>query len=309
MDVVNRLDWFRRSDRPDAEIFDGTVTAVKFREGFGLHTLNARATRAFSLQTERSPSVVLHCFLEGATNAWLANKPMNLGRHQETPVRFVLTSTSEALSFERRSDPGEYVRKISIQMSQEWLDESGLSLPPYLDCDEAVHQRLEWAASGSEITAMEQLVARSSFADPLARLSAEAMTLELVAGAFHKLNNISNLPQLTGREEQQLGRIEEFVRQPGPLPDLSTIAKACGLSHSSLRRLVQKTYGCSPLAYVREQRLLQAHMALENEGVSVSQAASLAGFAHPENFATAFRKKFGHRPSDSIYATRNLEGA
>lgn len=297
VEVADRLDWFRRSDRPSDKVFDGTVTAVKFREGFGLHTLNARAKRDFSIRTERAPSVVLHCFLEGATSAWLADTPMNLGRVAGAPVRFVLTSTKETLSFARRSDPDEYVRKVSIQMSHDWLAESGLVLPDHWDSTQNFHQRIEWDASARDVATMEQLVSNQSFTDPMSRMMAEAMTLELVAGSFRKMHDASTSQALTLRETHQLRRVEDLANQTGPIPDLHTIAREAGLSASSLRRLVHKAHGCSPLAYLRALRLEQARQALETANATVSEAASIAGFSSPENFSTAFRRAFGMSPS------------
>ena len=130
---ADKINWFRRADLPGDNIFEGLVTATEFREGLGVHTLNARARHSFETKTERVPGVILNCFLEGTTEAWLDGKPMELGRLGHAPVTFSLSAIDEPLSFQRRSAPGEYVRKVSIQMSHAWLHQQSLKIQKRLN--------------------------------------------------------------------------------------------------------------------------------------------------------------------------------
>jgi AraC-like DNA-binding protein len=50
--------------------------------------------------------------------------------------------------------------------------------------------------------------------------------------------------------------------------------------------------------YVRVRKLEQAREVLERDGVSVAQAAYIAGYASPANFATAFKRQFGTSPKN-----------
>lgn len=288
-DKGRRLDGFGDEDRPGGGVFDGVLTALKLRGGFGLHTLNATARRAFEVQSQRNAGVVLHCFLEGATEAHLDGKPMNLGRRPGEPVKLVMTSIREAQRFCRRSQPEEYVRKISVQMSPEWLDENGLSLP--------AQQRLEWVAAMDDVQVMEQLARAPGFGSPAERLQAEALSLGLVARSFAQLTEPAAAQDLTPRERAQMNRINEYARQPGPMPSLAELAAVGGVSLSGLRRLIHAAHGQSPLAHVRGLRLAMARSALEQGQMSVESAAVLAGYGSAANFATAFRRAFGVAPS------------
>ncbi|MBO9479420.1 helix-turn-helix transcriptional regulator [Shimia sp. R11_0] len=298
VEVADKLEWFRRVDRPAAQVFDGLVTAVEFQDGFGLHTLNAKAIGEFETQTERVPCAVLHCFLEGSTQAWLSGQPMELGRTGILPVKMVLTSTEEPLSFVRRSVPGEYVRKVSVQLSKSWLDSNGLKLPNTGYLMNGVLQRLEWTAGLQDIGLLEKLAGSRGFGRPFERLKTEAAALELVASAFEHLADQGFEAALTQREMAQLLRIEELAREPGPMPDLAAFAQVGGVSLSTLRRLIRKARGCAPLAHLRRLRLEVAHDALCDGRITVAQAADMAGFSSPENFATAFRRAFALSPSE-----------
>lgn len=297
MEFERKLDWFSRADRPQPHVFDGLISAVELQEGLGLHTLNATARQSFEVRGERRPGAVLHCFLEGSTDAELDGKPMNLGRRANEPVTLVLTSIREPLRFSRSSRPSEYVRKVSIQMSHDWLDRNGLSLPGGEGPDGV--QRLNWQAGQSEIQVLEQLAVTSGFSVPVTRMQAEAMSLGLVARCFGWMSQETGIAALTPREKSQLHRVEAFARQPGPLPSLQALAAEGGLSLSGLRRLVQAVHGCAPLAHLRRLRLEQARRALEEEGLSLEAAAELAGYGSAANFATAFRRAFGMPPSQA----------
>ena len=244
---------------------------------------------------QRRPGVALFCFLEGSVEAEFAGKPLNFGRRPGEPVKMILTSTKEAESFVRRSRPNDYVRKIVIQMSHGWLDQNDLALPE--DSGGSLMQRMEWAAKLDEIQILEKLARSPGFSTPVARLQAEAMSLGVVARCFENLASQPGAAFLTPREQAQLRRIEELARQPGPLPSLQDLAVEGGLSQSGLRRLIQTAHGRAPLAHVRLLRLEMARSALEEERLSVEDAAELAGYGSPANFATAFRRAFRIAPS------------
>ncbi len=295
MEFERKLDWFSATQRPGSHVFDGLVTALKLQNGFGLHTLNATARQAFEVQGQRNPGAVLHCFLEGTTEAQLDGTPMNLGRRPGEPVKLVLTSIDEAQRFYRRSNPNEYVRKISIQMSHDWLDQNALSLPEL--SHSRLMQRMEWLASMEDIIVLERLAVTQGFSTPVARLQAESMALGLVARCFADMNTPQTGSGLTARETAQLLRIEEFARRPGPVPSLQELATEGGLSQSGLRRLIQKAHGRAPLAHIRRLRLEVARRALEEDRLRIEDAAEQAGYGSPANFATAFRRLFGIAPS------------
>jgi AraC-like DNA-binding protein len=48
--------------------------------------------------------------------------------------------------------------------------------------------------------------------------------------------------------------------------------------------------------HLREGRLQRARQALERDGVTVGQAALVAGYTSAANFATAYRRRFGTPP-------------
>jgi AraC-like DNA-binding protein len=98
---------------------------------------------------------------------------------------------------------------------------------------------------------------------------------------------------------RRLKLVESFLDGlDGDLPSLEEIARQGGVSVSTLRRLFMAAHGMTVFDYVRRRGLERARFALERQGASVSEAAYIAGYASPANFATAFKRAFGVTPTE-----------
>ncbi|WP_118134689.1 AraC family transcriptional regulator [Oceanicella sp. SM1341] len=295
-----------RASRPGGAPLSGRHSMTELRRGLAVHTLDATTTEAFETRVTRAPGVVLHCFTAGEARASLGGRPMELGRAPGAPVQVVLTALTEPADFVRRAEPGDYMRKVNIKLSPEWMAGNGFDLAGAGQAGlrerlAAPFTRLAWQADAHTLATFERLAALGEGDTPCLRLEREALTLSLVAGA---LGRIGEAPPerdalLRPHERRRLARMEAFVAEShGPLPGLADIAAEGGVSLSSMRRLFQAAHGTSVVAWARAERLERARAALERETVTVSEAATLAGYGSPANFATAFRRQFGFPPSD-----------
>nr|WP_246570967.1 helix-turn-helix transcriptional regulator [Bradyrhizobium liaoningense] len=78
---------------------------------------------------------------------------------------------------------------------------------------------------------------------------------------------------------------------------IDELARNAGLSRRSFNQKFQIAYGESAIDYLRARRLDTARSLLIHQRLSVTEAAYRVGYTHPANFATAFRRRFGHSPS------------
>ncbi|WP_338305953.1 helix-turn-helix transcriptional regulator [Bradyrhizobium sp. TM233] len=78
---------------------------------------------------------------------------------------------------------------------------------------------------------------------------------------------------------------------------IDELARNAGLSRRSFNQKFRMAYGQSAIDYLRAQRLDAARAFLIHQRLSVTEAAYRVGYAHPANFATAFRRRFGHSPN------------
>lgn len=278
---------------PDmAALFDGSVSQTEFHAGFGVHTLNATARRRFEIDTMRKPGVILHCFLEGHTEARLDGADLDLGRREGGRARMVLTRADEPLRFWRLSRAGEYVRKVNITVSFDWLEAAGLGTCP---CP----PRVEWTLGDSAVQRFERLLQLGAETTPLARLESESIALAVVVDALHQLSDQTDATALSPTDQRRMARMEAFIRDSdGQRPSLREIAEAGHVSVSTMRRLFAAAHALSVHGYVRKVRLEAARHALAERHVPVAEAARIAGYTSPANFSTAFRRAYGMAPAN-----------
>lgn len=79
---------------------------------------------------------------------------------------------------------------------------------------------------------------------------------------------------------------------------IETIARACGASASSVQRYFKQQFGITVFEFIRRKRLEAARDALEGRGVTVAEAAWIAGYSSSSAFITAFKKTYGTCPGD-----------
>ncbi len=78
---------------------------------------------------------------------------------------------------------------------------------------------------------------------------------------------------------------------------MSELAHLVNMSQSTLQRRFRENYNITVFEYLRHCRLKRAMLAIQKEGISIGQAATIAGYTSPANFATAMRRMFNISPS------------
>ena len=78
--------------------------------------------------------------------------------------------------------------------------------------------------------------------------------------------------------------------------DIDAMTKSFGLSAASLRSYFSRVYGTTPAAFARTRALRHAAELLETTQRSVSDIATVVGYANPSKFSAAFRKEIGVTP-------------
>jgi AraC-like DNA-binding protein len=79
-------------------------------------------------------------------------------------------------------------------------------------------------------------------------------------------------------------------------PNLSEIAKIVGLNEYKLKRGFKETFQTTIFGYLTEQRLTLAHQLLRDTDKTAAEIAADLGYATPQHFNNAFKKKFGITP-------------
>ncbi|MBI3144308.1 MAG: AraC family transcriptional regulator [Pseudogulbenkiania sp.] len=94
-------------------------------------------------------------------------------------------------------------------------------------------------------------------------------------------------------------RAEDFIRSHAAAPlTLGDIAAAAGVSIRALTEGFRRTRQTTPMAFLREQRLLEVRTALREAGAgeTVTAIALRWGFGNLGRFAADYRRRFGEAP-------------
>ena len=76
----------------------------------------------------------------------------------------------------------------------------------------------------------------------------------------------------------------------------TTLAARLGISLRQLQRLFARQLGCSPRAWLREQRMQAAHRLLPRAS-TIKEVALALSFRQESHFSRDFRSRFGYTPS------------
>lgn len=98
------------------------------------------------------------------------------------------------------------------------------------------------------------------------------------------------------REPELLNIVRDLDRRLDQRLTLGSIAAQSGRSPFQLHRELRRVLGETPRQFVERLRLEQAAAALLGSKVSILNVALAAGFASPEVFTRAFRRRFGRTP-------------
>jgi len=75
-----------------------------------------------------------------------------------------------------------------------------------------------------------------------------------------------------------------------------SLARAVGLSATSLRRRFKEAFGSTPMAYLEQVRMEEAAHLVKEADLSIKEVARKVGYRDANNFSTAFKRFHGSPP-------------
>lgn len=133
---------------------------------------------------------------------------------------------------------------------------------------------------------------------------------ELITGLLlAQHNSISHMlgDDWSGACPGQIRRARNFIMEHLTEPiTIAQIAQAVGVSIRSLQVGFKAEFGCTPMRFLSQHRLNQAHYLLLTSPADtlVSAIAFDAGFSHLGRFSIAYRNAFGKSPRETLLSGR-----
>lgn len=294
----------------DRAVLKGTFMKSRLRDGLQIHYSDITNLCDLETETEAPPHLGIKLFFEGGVSASIGDVPIPMPIRQPGG-RWLASATlfhqKETEIFRRRAEMGDRVRKLTIKILPNWLESGDV----FGDGRAAglkrfISQTLSaqtWTPSKMLLGLAEQVIRPPAHQPHLARLYLESRVLGVIAESFSHLGENTGGSRdrrtLSAAERRHLKKAEEMICSSAAAFSLEDIARAVGVSANGLQRLFHAGHGTSVFNYVRAHRLEQARLAMESEGLTIAQAAHLAGYNSAANFATAFKRQYGFSPKHS----------
>ncbi|MGQ9369520.1 helix-turn-helix transcriptional regulator [Azospirillum sp. ST 5-10] len=285
--------------------YRGECGHVALRTGLRMHYCDGVDLIDLTSEGEMLPGLVVYFFLKGVPEAHVGGRPlMPGGAGGDGRAQALMMNRTRPELLERHGRRGNHVRKVTVAMTQDWLADAGLELRGGdLDIDRFTRHHLtrrDWSPTPRLAALAEQLLRITPYTDPCRKLFLESRVLDLVAETFADLS--AGAPPAERRrvralDRQRMRRIEEaLAEEDRSAVCLDRLARDAGVSVSTLQRLFHAVHGVSAFEFIRRRSLERARTALDHQGLSVKEAAFLAGYSDPGNFSKAYLRYFGRTP-------------
>jgi len=285
----------------EAQLREHRARLHRLRPGLLLHYDDARSRCDLTAQATIAASLCLVVVLEGKVDVSYGLLRVALS-HTGTGASAALVTVAQAESFTRRVRRGVYSRYVCLVLEPEWLAQAGGNgTPPGLEQFLRQHLAIQrWQLSPRVAAIAEQIVRPPALAPMLQHIYLESRALELAGEALGTLCQAApaaSAQALLPREHQRLRELHALLAS-GQADEwsLDAIARHAGVNANTLQRQFRSVYGTTVFEHLRECRLQRARQALEHDGITVGQAALVAGYTSAANFATAYRRRFGLPP-------------
>ena len=141
---------------------------------------------------------------------------------------------------------------------------------------------------------LEQLVRISKKPDIDSKFRTKALVFEVLSEIFSSVRTIERTESHAIVDEAK-DYLELHFAHPHTVFDL---ASRYGISAKYFSSIFKKYTGSSPLTYLTDFRMKQAHQLLTTTSCSVKEIGESVGYEDAYYFSRIFKKQFGFAPSD-----------
>lgn len=275
---------------------------VVFKEdGVTLLSTNFQSVEPIFVEAQTFPCVCMSIVLDGRAEGQTAGLDASFSPNE------VWVATSNArMHIQKVIMPDLPVRTVELIVLPEWFERNEqrfLKDRPFMRMWAALNgptsvrrrpldarlKRIAWAVHHPPRT------------DGLIALHYQSRALDLLSALADEFDHVDPKPKAPSLSAQSIERIMA-VRQwidgnPSGTTSIVSLASEFGMSPSKLRQDFCVAFGVCIGSYISDRRLNYGRELIQTMGLTVSEAAYRAGYAHPANFATAFKRRFGHPPS------------
>lgn len=287
------------------------------RPGLGLYFERGAKARDAVRKANLNNSISLVMLLEGELDLRFGSQQLKLnagrgGEHNAFSPTMALVTTNQDELFCRTTRQGDFSRRVSLNLSREWLEQSlcgdaiGYTSAAAAQLEKHLCTR-QWKASIRACELAEQMLTPPPLPPELVRLYLESRALDLFLDAWsHGISDQHNRPLrgISTRNYYRMRELASWLKANASMHlSLEEIAAEANMATATLQRHFRQAHGVSVFEFLQHTRLEKARLALQREGISVSEAADIAGYSHTASFSAAFKRHFGISPKQVLNRT------
>jgi len=158
----------------------------------------------------------------------------------------------------------------------------------------------KWGTIDTLIQQVIQQIIHCKYADDLKKLFLLSKSIELLvlcADAVSASKTRAEIYIKNATDKEKIIAVRDLINERVHCPpNLSEIAQHVGLNEYKLKRGFKETFNNTVFGYLTDQRLNLARRYLLDTQQTAAEIASQLGYATPQHFNNAFKKKFGVTP-------------
>ena len=239
---------------------------------------------------------------------------LTLGVSQTEPLRLNRPSLLvyfQPVGFDMHewSAPRVRERSVTVNVRTDYLIENFMSsvaeLPPQLSAllrDSPREFNYCQLPLNSRMFELAAKLVDSVYTGVLALVHTEALILELLCAAVAEFGAVAAAPieQFSEHDLRCLHAARGLLlKQFAPAPTIRQVARAAGMSETTLKRGFKSLFGETIFDFSVRCRMQHALTLLRERHMPVARVAEAVGYSHQTSFATAFHRHFGLRPKDA----------
>ena len=269
-----------------------------FLDGFQFTTLKGHLTQPLRLELAvQKPWMAMLYQLDGQIDSRAcALSPLTIGQGQQNMMADeALTNWYTFQGQQHTCFTVHFTRELFSQLvasNEEWL---GLHQRQLRQPEPFVLLPQGAAIAPAQMVIIQQIV-NCPYGGVLKKMFFEARFLDLFIEQQAQLARLLVRP--ASRDRDILHAVRDFLdAHYAEPPGLLQLARQFGTNDFKLKKGFKDLFGTTVFGYVAERRLTVAHQLLSLTSQPVQEVADAVGFTNPAHFATAFRRKFGLRPT------------
>lgn len=193
----------------------------------------------------------------------------------------------------------QFPRELFLQFTQSADDQLKRFAEDIINGRSAILSE-NWGAIDLPIQHVIRQIINCRYTGDLQKLFLLSKSIELIVLCADSCNSAADKKDLfikNTSDKEKIIAVRDLINQRITTPpNLTEIARAVGLNEYKLKRGFKETFNTTVFGYLADQRLQLARQYLQDTQKTAAEIALDLGYATPQHFSNAFKKKFGVTP-------------